>query len=166
MLFSDCLIYLFSLFLIQPLSSSLAPFSSFPPYFWLCPLTCPPLSLSTIHLPSPSSISFPLSALACVSLHAWLAAVIPLSPSMIRGQCRNRCITGRNLTTQHNRPNTLSFVITDSSGKKNTRGRGGGGGRDVVWGSWFGQRMGDRQHTSTELFKVHTLICTVSVWST
>lgn len=93
-------------------------FPLFPPLFCLCPLTCPPQSLSTIHPPSPSSISFPLSALSCVSLHAWLAAVIPVSPSVIKGQCRNRCITGRYLTTQHNRPNTLSFVITDSSGKK------------------------------------------------
>lgn len=132
-------LFIFFLFSLSNLSPLPWPhFPLLPPLFCLCPLTCPPLSLSTIHLPSPSSISFPLSALACVSLHAWLAAVIPLSPSMIRGQCRNRCITGRNLTTQHNRPNTLSFVITDSSGKKKykrkrRRRRQGCGLRILVW---------------------------------
>lgn len=41
------------------------------------------------------------SFLSRLSLHAWIAAVILVAPSVIRGQCWNRCITGRHPTTQH-----------------------------------------------------------------
>ncbi len=84
-----------SFFLLTPLFFHL-PFT----HLFLCALLTALSSSSTTHRPSPSSTpsSFPLP---CVSLHAWLAAVISASPSVIRGQCRNRCITGRYLTTQH-----------------------------------------------------------------
>lgn len=79
---------------------------------------------SFFHYPvSTSLLPLPLHLFSTVSLHAWLAAIIPALSSMIRGRCRNRCITGRYLTTQHfTKPNTLSFFITDSSvGKKKNK---------------------------------------------
>lgn len=60
---------------------------------------------------SSSSFSSPVSfALSCVSLHAWLAAVILVLPSMITGHHRQIFDN----TTLY-RPSILSFVITDSS---------------------------------------------------
>lgn len=84
---------------IEPLSSFLL-FLLPPPS--PCPLTCPLLSSLTAHLPRLSPISSRLSSfLSRLSLHAWIAAVILVSPSAIRGRCWNRCITGRHPTTQH-----------------------------------------------------------------
>lgn len=121
--------------------------------------SCLPSTVIFHHPPAPSSISTPLSsALSCVSLHAWLAAVIPVLPSVIRGQCRNRCITGRNLTTQHFTGQALyrlSSLTAQCKKKhnKNRRRRQGCGLRVYVW-SEIGR---ERHHTHIELFIPHTL---------
>lgn len=124
-----------------------------PPQLSLCPLTCPPLSSSTTHPAPPlSDPCFP--SLSCVSLHAWLAAVIPVSPSVIKGQCRNRCITGRYLTTQHFTGQALYHLssLTAQWGKKKTRGGG-----DVVWGFWFGLKFWDSDTTHIKSYLHRTL---------
>lgn len=122
----------------------------------LGPLTCPLPSSLAPHLPSPS---FVLSCLSsprpCVSLLAWVAAVIPASPSVIRGQCRNRCMAGwiSDNTTCY-RPSTLSFVITDSSVKKEA---GGGGRRILCQGLFWGEIEEQRLQTKINPFTPHIL---------
>ena len=86
MLFSDCLIYLFSLytflFLIQPLSSSLAPFSSFPPSFLSVPS----------YLPSPVFVNHPPAQ-----------PLLYLLPPLRSGLCLTSCLASRcnSTLTQH-----------------------------------------------------------------
>lgn len=69
-------------------------------------LTCVPSFKH--HLSGTSSIlSHLFLCPSCLCLHAWVAAVNPASPSLIRGQCRNRCITHTYPTREHfYRPST------------------------------------------------------------
>lgn len=54
------------------------------------------------HLPSTSStLSHVCFRLSCLCLFAWIAAVIPFSPSVIRGLRRNSCIPGSSPTWEH-----------------------------------------------------------------
>lgn len=65
-----------------------------------CPLTCVPSFKD--HLPSTSSVLSHLCFCpSCLCLRTWIAAVIPVSPSVIRGQRRNRCNTGSYPTREH-----------------------------------------------------------------
>lgn len=71
---------------------SLSSLSFSPPPLSLSPLTCPVFS-STIYLHSPTAVQFHLfSPVSCSSLNASVAAIIPVSSSVIRGQCKNRCM--------------------------------------------------------------------------
>ena len=131
------------------------------------PSSSPSLSMPS-YLPSPFVFQhppslllclIPSSALSCVSLHAWLAAVIPVSPSVIRGQCRNRCIAGRYLTTQHFTGQALYHLspLTAQWGKKNRRTRHGCG--LTVWLDTARQR----QHHNKCLFKLKGLLLVLFV---
>lgn len=158
---TDMFLFLFPFFLSLfsylplPIWPLFLPSAHFHLHYSLGPLTCPLLSSFTTHLPSPSSV---LSSLAsprlCVSLLAWIAAVISASPRVIRGQCRNRCMAGwiSDNTTRY-RPSTLSFVITDSSVKKEAEG----GGRDMATGFVLGRNWEtETPYTYKAIYSTHS----------